>query len=169
MKYLVNRETKEHVKKGLAPLWLDESPDWKVVEADPEGWIPWSGGECPLPDDCEYAFRFRSNDGSKNTQTAFKMRWEHKGGMDDVTAYRPILSETAEKETLKHFKAYGATLKAPEAYIGGGEVPIVFDRLRNAVEAAESIHAIIAEIDAMLPDGYCVFRCASQAEKDHTL
>jgi len=158
MKYLVNRETKEHVKKGLAPLWLDESPDWKVVEADPEGWIPWSGGECPLPDDCEYAFRFRSNDGSKNTQTAFKMRWEHKGGMDDVTAYRPILSETAEKvENYTAGLPHSAFWKTEQS---------VFDRLKSAVAASESIPGIIAEIDAMLPEGYCVTKREVQPAED---
>lgn len=35
----------------------------------------------------------------------------------------------------------------------------VFQRLQEAVSASESIPDIIAEIDALLPEGYCVTRC----------
>lgn len=98
MKYLVNRQTKEHVKKGLAPLWLDEDPDWRIVEADDDGWIPFQGTDCPVPDKsrCDVILvngetRYLSNPGG--------FKW---GGFDAIYAvcyYLPILSEIADRSS----------------------------------------------------------------------
>ena len=89
MKYLVNNKTKEHVKKGLAPLWLDEDPDWRTVEADSEGWIPWDGGECPLPDGARCEVKTSGGwlhflERSENYQTDWA---------GYIIAYRPNFSE----------------------------------------------------------------------------
>lgn len=143
MKYLVNRQTKEHVHyESHLPI----GTLWDVVEADDEGWIPWSGGECPLPNDC--AVWVKINNDEYGEDFAGVWNWSDY----PPTAYRPIL-ETAEKVEKQQ-------------YTEPTKVELLFDRLKSAVEAAESLPAIIAEIDALLPDGYCVFRCGSQPAKE---
>lgn len=160
MKYLVNRETKEH--KVATPLaesiikgYPDFKDDWQLVEADDEGWIPWSGGECPLPDECKCQIELQ--DGERHLpEPSRRWAWERNIGEFTIAAYRPILSETAEKEEPRR---PGRTI----AYIP--ETPEnVFDRLKSAIAASESIPGIIAEIDALLPDGYSVQRCPKEAE-----
>jgi hypothetical protein len=135
MKYLVNRETKEHT---IAPEWAIEElcliNGYILVEADDEGWIPWSGGKRPLPRDCKVAIIL--DEAIYDQDRAGDWGWRD----DSLTAYRPILSETAEKEVVK------------ESFT----TESVFDRLKSAIAASESIPGIIAEIDAMLPEGYCV-------------
>jgi hypothetical protein len=63
--------------------------DWKMIEADSEGWIKYTGTECPLPDDClcetavfgsTYPFT------EKAKHILWPMLW----------AYRPFLTEQAE-------------------------------------------------------------------------
>ena len=157
MKYFVSKITKEHIPVRRALPWVREGDDWRVVEADDDGWIPWSGGACPLPDDyrCEIKDRHTLTRGCGE-----EFSWRHKESSDsgsewNILAYRPILSETAEKGEAS--SRMEAPAPSPQS---------VFIRLRQAVEAAESLPAIIAEIDALLPDGYCVFRCGSQPEKE---
>lgn len=147
MKYLVNRETKEHrIASEQAVEAMTNHPafneEWKLVEADDEGWIPWSGGECPLPDDCKVAIIL-------DERICDQDRAGYWGWRDySLTAYRPILSETAEKvENYTAGLPHSAFWKTEQS---------VFDRLKSAIAASESIPGIIAEIDAMLPEGYCV-------------
>jgi hypothetical protein len=63
--------------------------DWKMIEADSEGWIKYTGTECPLPDDClcetavfgsTYPFT------EKAKHILWPMLW----------AYRPFLTEQAK-------------------------------------------------------------------------
>ena len=152
MKYLVNRETKEHqIASEIVASSMERYPgfaqDWQLVEADDEGWIPWSGGECPLPDECKCQIELQ--DGERPLpEPSRRWEWARNIGEFTIAAYRPILSETAEKEEPRR---HGRTI----AYIP--ETPAnVFDRLKSAIAASESIPGIIAEIDALLPDGYCV-------------
>ena len=171
MKYLVNRETKEH--KVATPLaesiikgYPDFRDDWQLVEADSEGWIPWSGGECPLPKKARCHWRVKMfgdlRMGDDCGEKAKRLAWESTA----ITHYRPILSETAEKEYTanaapfevsdgwKELPLQDDTLYKVKIYSGGG--PSVFDRLKSAIDASESIPGIIAEIDALLPGGYHV-------------
>lgn len=160
MKYLVNRETKEHqIASEIAASSMERYPsfaqDWKVVEADSKGWIPWSGGECPLPIGSECNWKTVSEfNGScayrPYTQEAQCLRWSEN---DIIAAYRPILAETAEKEEKQQ-------------YTEPTKVEYLFDRLKSAVEAANTIPVIIARINLLLPDGYCVTRCAEQPAED---
>lgn len=145
MKYLVNTQTKEHIRYNddkMSPVGI-----WKIVEADADGWISWNGGECPLPDDCEFQYRYR-NEGVSSSKWASGLRWAHINLGGDIVSYRPIL---AEKEEV----------------VCEMQPASVFDRLRQATEAAESIPAILAEINALLPDWYCVTkREAEQPAED---
>lgn len=153
MKYFVSKITKEHIPVSRALPWVREGDDWRVVEADADGWIEWSGGECPLPNDHRYDIKSarygRPILGFDKPQIYY---WRQDG---DIAAYRPILSETAEKGEAS--SRMEAPALSPQS---------VFIRLRQAVEAAESLPAIIAEIDALLPDGYCVFRFHSRPAKE---
>jgi len=54
-----------------------------------DGWIPWSGGECPVEPESQPGVVF------KNTLTflstyAKKWRWTHIGDCEDIIAYKPV-------------------------------------------------------------------------------
>lgn len=96
MKYLVNRETKEH--RVYVPNYHDLfDAEWHIVEADADGWIPWSGGECPLPDDAPYETKSRAWRKGRLIARMDEPQTNYWAPDGDITAYRPILSETAEK------------------------------------------------------------------------
>lgn len=146
MKYLVNRETKEH-QLATANWWFHGAMDYDEVEADSEGWIPWGGGECPLPDDCECEYRLV--DGDSGVDSASNLYWSHdKPHVINITSYRPILTEQSVK--ADEWEGYiDAEEDGPQS---------VFTRLRTASEHAESIPSIIAEIDELLGPDYQVVR-----------
>ena len=137
MKYLVNRETKEHLLYDSVSE-LFNIRGWKIVEADSEGWIPWSGGECPLPDYC--AVETKNHDGN-----IFAAGSAYRGAWPLVAFYRPILTEQAEPVPAPLYDPRSVSFS-------------LFERLRAATDAASTIAALLAEIDAMLPDGYQVVR-----------
>ncbi len=151
MKYLVNRETKEHrLFAGTDPL----HGTWSIVEADSEGWIPWSSksAECPLPIGAKVEVKFLR--GKRKQQIASNQLAGH-WVWDDPTlnAYRPILTEQSEPEYPFNDKS----LWEPVRDIG--TAGNVFDRLSSAVRASQETPSIIEEIDAMLkPAGFCVAR-----------
>lgn len=64
------------------------APDW------PEGFIPWSGGECPVPPDTEVEVLW--HDGSRLRFWAgpeiYPRGWLHSKGFDHIIAYRIIES-----------------------------------------------------------------------------
>lgn len=167
MKYLVNRETKEHrIASEQAVEAMTNHPafneEWKLVEADDEGWIPWSGGECPLPKKARCHWRVKAlgdlRMGDDCGEKAKHLDWEGSA----ITHYRPILSETAENQSNNG--AFAASESAP-CGIAIGSLS-VFDRLKSAIAASESIPGIIAEIDALLPEGYCVTKREVQPAED---
>ncbi len=143
MKYLVNKETKEHIV-----FHADVSvpyPQWSIVEADSEGWITWEGGERPLPDDCICDVKVQ-NGKRLLSHTATTWDWGLDIGPGTITHYRPILATSDTEEPRR----YGTTAAS------AGTQQSVFDRLKSAIAASESIPAIIAEINALLPEGYHV-------------
>jgi len=145
MRYLVNRETKEHRHVPADCSGVDWN-GWDVVQADSEGWIPWSGGECPLPDG-PYEARYRSGDIYKRGINP-KMHcsdWYNDDCAIDIIAYRPILTEQAEPVPAPLYDPRSVSFS-------------LFERLRAATDAASTIPALLAEIDALLPDGYQVVR-----------
>jgi hypothetical protein len=87
MKYLINRETKEHRIAG--DDWQNTDTDhWRIVQADSEGWIEHTGAVCPLPDDCMTYIR----------EDKHQLAWESakKAGFwtwSYVTHYKPILEQ----------------------------------------------------------------------------
>ena len=143
MKYLVNRETKEHKVYSGTEFYDDEA--WRVVDTDDGGWIKWYGksNKCPLPADAKVEVRFIYDNGASFDLLAGDWQWND----SQLTHYRPILpaeSTPTIEETWHKTKQ--------EAKVD------VFARLAEAVAASDSIPALIAEINAMLPEGYEVTR-----------
>lgn len=72
-------------RDDLISEWVD------AAAADSEGWIKWSGGDCPVPPDTVVKTRLRfqgKDDGSFDE--AKSLRWTHDGGSVDVVAYRVV-------------------------------------------------------------------------------
>ena len=62
-------------------------------QADEDGWIPWSGGECPIPEGMAFDLRFR--DGAKliaasSTWSATDWGWSLDSRPYDIIAYRIV-------------------------------------------------------------------------------
>jgi hypothetical protein len=87
MPYAVNETTKAHrVITQAKPLGEDES----LLLTNKGGWIPWSGGECPLPKGTPSEYHLR-NVVTAIDDDAANVRWNDTGSDGDVIAYRPIL------------------------------------------------------------------------------
>jgi hypothetical protein len=89
MKYLVNKETKEHV---IYVPWSMNS-QWTLVEADSEGWIKHEGKVCPLPDGVRCDI-IEGKWTSPDARPAKNWSW------GSALRYRPILTEQAEPKTI---------------------------------------------------------------------
>jgi len=142
MKYLVNRETKEHKILTDSMVWAHG--DWRMVEADDEGWIKWQAksiSQCPLPGDAKVEVLFSYD--KKPTTNLLAGDWSWNDKM--ITHYRPILPAESRPDPENAWPDDGMPASV---YIG------VFRRFNAAVAASESIPALIAEINAMLPEGY---------------
>ena len=135
MKYLVNRETKEH---RIAPAVVPPEfmGRWVIVQADAEGWIKWEGRECPLPDDvmCQIRNIFTVQ---SDLKSADEFYWSH------VKAYRPILDKPELKPSSD---AFNAKIKAEQERRALLQVGDLLDRLDAAREAAAQIPDILAEL-----------------------
>jgi hypothetical protein len=171
MKYLVNRETKEHkVHPGFG---LYGPHGWDIVEADAEGWIKWDGSkECPVADgstvdvwtaptvDFLQGLPYYAN---KNPD---KVIWQC------VARYRPILEPTT-KESLTVEQAMDAagahyakqwnadTEEAMDKAIEGAmdeyDLSQLLINLKSAHEAAQMIPDLLAQLRQVLePMGYDV-------------
>ena len=143
MKYLVNRETKEHRlhNYGEEHRLGSVHGQWSVVEADDEGWIKWYGKskKCPLPAKARVEVLFSYDNKAADHLLAGTWSWKD----EELTHYRPILpaeSKPTLEETWHKIKQ--------EAQVD------VFARLSAAVAASAEIPALISEINAMLPEGY---------------
>jgi hypothetical protein len=90
---------------------------------DSEGWIIFSGNECPLPEGC--MFEWRSHNDDVYTTSTHGMYWSA-----FVTHYRPILEQAEPIPTVPQ--------------------PSLFEQLAAAHEAAAKIPDIIAQIKATL-------------------
>jgi hypothetical protein len=142
MKYLVNRETKEHRIYEYADgnkhyLPAEERPnndDWMFVEADAEGWITNHYDTSPLSD--ESNCQIRNVDGTTSgIGRASDFYWRQ------VTSYRPILDNPVVKESL--------TAPAPD-YDPRSVSFNLLKRLEAAHEAAQSIPELEAELRKVL-------------------
>jgi hypothetical protein len=165
MKYLVNKETKEHV---IYVPWLMNS-QWTLVEADSEGWIPHTGNACPLPDDCLCEVWVKGAKRPFALENPQKLYWS------ELFSYRPFLTEQAEPvkasdhgehETMQDAMRYDKAcadfeselsdfimgsneLKAPD-YDPRSVSFNLLDRLKAAHEHAQQIPDLEAELREVL-------------------
>jgi hypothetical protein len=166
MKYLVHKNTKKHIQYTPAAASCG-GEFWNIVEADADGWIPFGGGECPMPGDekCEVRISIGEAFGAMKSKSWV---WTNKASSDKcIVAYRPICAEqvfipqalgvSAENLSDLQNKYFKEWLEVRDnAVINSGES--IFDRLLQATEAADSIPEILGEINALLPSGYRVVR-----------
>jgi hypothetical protein len=91
MKYIIKRDTKEH--QAVDDAWqLYDKENYYIVQADSEGWIPFSGDKCPLPDDVRCDLKFDTGRISSGAFLASKWEWNS----PYIAYYRPFLTEQAK-------------------------------------------------------------------------
>ena len=95
MIYAVNKRTKEHLVHGAPSLGrVAPCPEWYYVQADADGWIEWSGGECPLPGDQLCEVKVRGEGVPRGPKPAKVWAWDWMSmRSNDIIAYRPILDD----------------------------------------------------------------------------
>lgn len=106
MIYAVNKKTKEHEIIQIRDIpEFGSDITYYLAQADADGWIGWSGGECPLPEgapcEVQYANGQKSKGGAldpaDNMEQAF---WRHDiGNSYNIIAYRLILGENTMTTT----------------------------------------------------------------------
>jgi hypothetical protein len=57
---------------------------------DKDGWIPWHGGQCPVPGDTLVDYQTRNGTSSTRSELPENLRWTHSNwnNPSDITAYR---------------------------------------------------------------------------------
>ena len=134
MIYAVNRLTKEHrevEERYSGGMRLPcRNPNlgkgWDYIQADADGWIEWTGGECPLPYGVKYDVRCAS--GSEGRQRNPEGdNWLHVHGDSNIIAYRPIIDQPASEEAQPWEPAAGE----PARTSGGDCMVLAIDRKRN--------------------------------------
>lgn len=83
---------------------------WKAafeeMREDNDGWIEWSGGECPVPRGSETTIRFR--DGDETTDTIPHLwNWEHDNDEADIIAYRIVNQQPTNPTTTTYLMVIG--------------------------------------------------------------
>lgn len=66
---------------------------------DADGWIEWSGGECPVDGDCIVSYKMRDAATFKRGEPAREVRWAHNGAATDIIAYRMHKPEQSTVES----------------------------------------------------------------------
>jgi hypothetical protein len=66
-----------------------ETPLPEIENAD-DGWIEWTGGECPLPDGTPNQVKFRDGDISGIDSSPETWQWHHTGSQADIIAYKIV-------------------------------------------------------------------------------
>jgi hypothetical protein len=79
----------------------------EVPAADTDGWIQWSGGECPVPAGSVIDFRMRHNRMRSSSGVPEELRWTHEGIDGDIIAYR--LQKSVRSSTYMHHDLHRLT------------------------------------------------------------
>lgn len=149
MKYLVNRETKEHIvyhEEHSLPL-----KGWDIVQADSDGWIPWSTDEdvCPVPGAAAVWVRFL-----RRTKGASEYEADTAGGIawDDptITHYRPIITEQTGLAPTEPESLQSATERFVAAINSASEAMEVWSA--NLAALKEPLAAVPLEPDEDMSD-----------------
>lgn len=103
MIYAVNRLTKEHrvvEERYSGGMRLPcRNPNlgkrWDYIQADADGWIEWSGGECPLPNGHRYEIK---NSVGRVVCIPLSRPESNLWSSNNIIAYRPILDQPDSEE-----------------------------------------------------------------------
>lgn len=112
MIYAVNKITGEHRKLVTASDHeaIDSNMEWRIIEADPDGWIEWQGGpgkESPMPRGTVCDIRHRSGEEFGDCLAGAE-DWDDCGGdPTDIIAYRPILDTEPDKPQAPEWDGEG--------------------------------------------------------------
>lgn len=66
--------------------------------ADSEGWIEWSGGECPVEPDTPV--EYETLDGLRSVCTSGSLDWHHLDDLTDIVRYRALVPQAQRDELL---------------------------------------------------------------------
>ena len=154
-----------------------EPGDTQAVDAaeaapDPGGWIPWRGGECPVPEGVACWVRFRDGlaDICHTPERLFWGRGIDEDNEDDIVAYRPEPKQTGPAsfddpddygdDEIPPAAAYDATVeaeaKADEAPLIGEDVNSGEDVIGDWCERhADPAEAAAEQIAAAVAAGHC--------------
>lgn len=131
MIYAVNKRTKEH--RIISGNTGCRAEYWYYVQADPDGWIEWHGGECPLPYDVKCEVKLRDGWTSESRAGDFSpRRWMDPcfAFGEGIIAYRPILDSDTKPEEARGVKTKvwfsiatedGRAPHPPEFYVNAGD------------------------------------------------
>lgn len=95
---LRNRDQREADEDQTLPTYLAlaraaiaayEAEKAKEAAPDPDGWIPWAGGECPVKGETRVELKLRGYDAGYSTHPvrARECEWRHS---PDIIAYRIV-------------------------------------------------------------------------------
>ena len=59
-----------------------------ALEIDPDGWIEWDGGDCPVSPEMVVDFKMRDCSVVLFDHCAYALRWKHLSSTDDIIYYR---------------------------------------------------------------------------------
>lgn len=84
--YEIHMLTKEH---RIMNLDEENNGDWWILATDREGWIPFKGKECPVPDNVEIECKLRSGK-VYVYRGGSSVDWERAALYGDIVGYRPV-------------------------------------------------------------------------------
>ena len=131
MIYAINKQTKEH--RVYTDGWDYPDSQWRRVLADPDGWIPWGSGECPLPKATAHEVKLR-NGALLSQPEPENWSWSWTGVHCSIIAYRPILDDMQESNAMTQEQSnLGASLKQEDTMHPTDKLAAA----REALEAAQ--------------------------------
>lgn len=95
MIYVIDSNKKHSIVSAAEADRLHDS-GYKIVQADADGWIEWTGGECPVPPDCGVEIKtLHGIDILDFAKLIPETAWVDRG-LNAIVAYRPVLDAPAE-------------------------------------------------------------------------
>ena len=165
--------------KQTGPASLDDPDNFgddemPTAAPDPDGWIPWRGGECPVPVGSRCSIRLRNADVAHCIRDPEAWWWgraaERTADLSDIIAYRPEPKQTGPAsfddpddygdDEIPPAAAYDATVeaeaKADEAPLAGEDVNSGEDVIGDWCERhADPAEAAAEQIAAAVAAGHC--------------
>lgn len=146
----------------------------QAAEADADGWIPWRGGECPVPVGSRCSIRLRNADVAHCIRAPEAWWWgraaERTAALSDIIAYRPEPKQTGPAsfddpddygdDEIPPAAAYDATV---EAEAKAGEAPLIGEAVNSEADVIEDrrerytdpVEAAAEQIAAAVAAGHC--------------